>query len=61
MAKIDAGTAWELFAVMDENNNLTRVVAKDPNRPSVIDVTDDIVRLLHQTRSSPPAANPDGY
>lgn len=35
------GQAWQLFAVMDDDK-LLRIVAKNPDRPQVIDVTDDI-------------------
>ena len=43
--QVRAGDAWELFILMKDEEP-TRVIAKDPKRPRVIDVTADLRRLL---------------
>lgn len=45
MDKAEAGAAWELFAVM-KDGKLSMVVAKDPMHRSVVDVTDDLARMV---------------
>ena len=57
MPKINAGTAHELFAIMD-GDRLVMVVAKDPARPVEHDITEQLARLLHHARTSPPEARP---
>ena len=43
----NAGQVWEMFALM-KDGKLVGVVAKDPNRPAVTDITEDLARrLLH--------------
>ena len=37
--------AWQLYAVMD-GDKCVKVVAKNPDEPSVIDVTADIAELI---------------
>lgn len=37
--------AWEIYAAMD-GERLVGIYAKDPNRPSVIDITEDLARLI---------------
>jgi len=44
--------AHEIYAVM-EGSKLVMVVAKEPGRPNVTDITEDLARLLHHARSSP--------
>lgn len=46
---------WELFAVM-EGDKFIGVVAKDPNRPVVIDITTELAKKLHHARSGGPLA-----
>jgi hypothetical protein len=45
------GRACELYAIMD-GDVLKAIVAKDPNRPQVIDVTDDLARLVFHKAES---------
>lgn len=47
------GEAWELFGIMDDEGHLTRVVAKNPNRPAVYDVTDNLRSLLKAVPAPP--------
>lgn len=47
MSDESAGEAWELYAVM-KDGELVGVVARNPNRPSVIDITNKLARLLHR-------------
>lgn len=47
------GKCWQLFAVMDDGK-FTGVVAKDPERPSVIDVTYDLRELLKEQIENDP-------
>ena len=44
--KTSSGTAWQMFAIMDDARNLVKVVAKDPARAVVIDITPEIARLV---------------
>lgn len=41
-------TCWELFAVMNDDGKLLGIVAKDPNKPSVIDITYDLQKLIKE-------------
>ena len=40
------GRAWELFAIMDDDGRCVGLFAKDPERPTVVDVTDDVRKLV---------------
>jgi hypothetical protein len=37
--------AWGLYIIMDDDNKCVQIVAKDPGRPLVIDVTAQIAAL----------------
>jgi hypothetical protein len=52
----DVGQTCEMFAIM-EDGKLVMVVAKNPDRPVVIDITDDLARLLHHKLSAPPKSD----
>jgi hypothetical protein len=45
------GQAWELFAIMD-GGKLKSLVAKNPNRRQVIDITEEIGKLLAECKGS---------
>ena len=57
MVKTSDRAAHELFAIM-AGDRLVMVVAKDPERPVVHDITEQLARLLHHARTSPPEAPP---
>ena len=48
MPKIQVGEAWQLFLIMD-NEKPIMLVAKDPNKPSIINVTEEIRILLKES------------
>ncbi len=48
----DRGTMCELFALM-KGDRLVMIVAKDPNKPVVYDITEELAQRLHHARSSP--------
>lgn len=43
--RLNIGALWQLFAVMD-GDELSRVVAKNPRKPQVVDITEDLARHL---------------
>lgn len=55
------GTAWEMFAIMGDGEELQMIVAKNPNQPQVVDITDQLESILSKKPGgSPPPANMQG-
>ena len=48
----NAGQACEMFALM-KDDKLVMIVAKDPNRPFVTDITDELADLLRYRATTP--------
>jgi len=50
MSKPLPSVAMKMFAIMD-GDKLTMIVAKDPNRAAVMDITGQLAMLLHRSAS----------
>lgn len=42
---------WSVYAVMDENEKLVGLVAKNPDRPTVLDIVDDLKTLINPPKA----------